>query len=129
MKKIAAFFDIDGTIYREGLITELFKKLITHELVSDSEWVDKVQPAYLKWNKRQGWLTAQSIALGISTFNQGNLRTAAFMGLWLPKRMNRLAFASVDSMKRINQYSRFESLTNQGNNPPPKSEKWRRHQS
>ncbi len=25
MGKIAAFFDIDGTIYREGLITEVFK--------------------------------------------------------------------------------------------------------
>ena len=24
MSKIAAFFDIDGTIYREGLITEVF---------------------------------------------------------------------------------------------------------
>ena len=34
MKKIAAFFDIDGTIYREGLIT--------------------VRPAYLLWDKRQG---------------------------------------------------------------------------
>lgn len=55
MKRIAAFFDIDGTIYREGMITELFKKLITHELVSDNEWVDKVKPAYLKWNKRQGY--------------------------------------------------------------------------
>ena len=28
MSKIAAFFDIDGTIYREGLITEVFKKLL-----------------------------------------------------------------------------------------------------
>ena len=68
-------------------------------------------------------------ALGISSFNQGNLRTAAFMGLWFPKRVNRLAFASVDSIKRINQYSRFIPLTNQGNNPPSKSEKWRRYQS
>ncbi len=55
MKNIAAFFDIDGTIYREGLITELFKKLIVHELISDSEYVEKVKPAYLKWNKRQGY--------------------------------------------------------------------------
>jgi len=28
MGNIAAFFDIDGTIYREGLITEVFKKII-----------------------------------------------------------------------------------------------------
>ena len=26
MSRKAAFFDIDGTIYREGLITEVFKK-------------------------------------------------------------------------------------------------------
>ncbi|MGL4772035.1 MAG: HAD-IB family hydrolase, partial [Clostridium sp.] len=30
MGKVAAFFDIDGTIYREGLITEVFKKIIKH---------------------------------------------------------------------------------------------------
>jgi len=55
MKKCAAFFDIDGTIYREGLITELFKKLITHELVSENTWVDAVKPAFMKWDKRQGY--------------------------------------------------------------------------
>ncbi|MFA6796835.1 MAG: HAD-IB family hydrolase [Bacilli bacterium] len=54
MKNTAAFFDIDGTIYREGLITELFKKLITHELVDESQYIERVKPAFLKWNKRQG---------------------------------------------------------------------------
>lgn len=54
MKNTAAFFDIDGTIYREGLITELFKKLITHELVDESQYIERVKPAYLKWNKRLG---------------------------------------------------------------------------
>ena len=47
MKKIAAFFDIDGTIYREGLITEVFKKMVTHEIVSASRWTDEVKPAYM----------------------------------------------------------------------------------
>lgn len=32
MKKTAAFFDIDGTISREGLIGEMFRKMITYEL-------------------------------------------------------------------------------------------------
>ncbi|MEG0642009.1 MAG: HAD-IB family hydrolase, partial [Clostridium sp.] len=32
MGNIAAFFDIDGTLYREGLITEVFKKLIKYEI-------------------------------------------------------------------------------------------------
>ncbi|ASW42714.1 HAD-IB family hydrolase [Clostridium isatidis] len=54
MKKIAAFFDIDGTIYREGLITEVFKKIIKYELVSEDRWYKDVRPSYIKWDKRQG---------------------------------------------------------------------------
>lgn len=54
MKNIAAFFDIDGTIYREGLITEVFKKIIKYELVEESKWYREVRPAFLKWDKRQG---------------------------------------------------------------------------
>ena len=41
MTKIAAFFDIDGTIYREGLITE-------------DVWHNEVKPVYLKWDRREG---------------------------------------------------------------------------
>ena len=51
---IAAFFDIDGTIYREGLITEVFKKMVTHELIDASEWTDRVRPAFMAWDRRQG---------------------------------------------------------------------------
>lgn len=54
MGKIAAFFDIDGTIYREGLITEVFKKIIRYDLVDEERWHKDVRPAYLKWDKRQG---------------------------------------------------------------------------
>ncbi len=54
MKRVAAFFDIDGTIYREGLITELFKKLIKHELVDESVWFDDVRQAFMKYDRRQG---------------------------------------------------------------------------
>lgn len=54
MKTIAAFFDIDGTIYREGLITEVFKKIIKYELVDEEKWYNEVRPAYLLWDKRQG---------------------------------------------------------------------------
>ena len=53
-KNIAAFFDIDGTIYREGLITEVFKKMVTHELIDASEWFDSVRPAFMAWDRRQG---------------------------------------------------------------------------
>lgn len=54
MKKIAAFFDIDGTIYREGLITEVFKKIVKYELVNSEKWDNEVKPAFVKWDKRQG---------------------------------------------------------------------------
>ena len=54
MTKIAAFFDIDGTIYREGLITEIFKKIIKYDLVESTKWDNDVKPAFLNWDKRQG---------------------------------------------------------------------------
>ena len=54
MGRVAAFFDIDGTIYREGLITEVFKKIIKYELVESGKWYNDVRPAYLNWDKRQG---------------------------------------------------------------------------
>ena len=53
-KNIAAFFDIDGTIYREGLITEVFKKIIKYELVDETKWYKDVRPSFIKWDKRQG---------------------------------------------------------------------------
>lgn len=54
MKKCAAFFDIDGTISREGLISEMFKKMIKYELIDDSKWYREVEPAFIQWNKRLG---------------------------------------------------------------------------
>jgi len=54
MKKYAAFFDIDGTISREGLISEMFKKMIKYELIDNSKWFQDVEPAFTRWNKRLG---------------------------------------------------------------------------
>lgn len=54
MSRTAAFFDIDGTIYREGLITEVFKKIIKYDLVDENKWYKEVKPAYINWDKRQG---------------------------------------------------------------------------
>ena len=53
MSRIAAFFDIDGTIYREGLITEVFKKIIKYELIEEEVWHHEVKPVYLKWDRRE----------------------------------------------------------------------------
>ena len=50
----AAFFDIDGTIYREGLITEMFKKMVNYELIDSTKWYSDVRPAFLNWDKRVG---------------------------------------------------------------------------
>ena len=54
MKQTVAFFDIDGTIYREGLITEVFKKMVTYEYIDGSKWYNEVRPAFLNWDKRIG---------------------------------------------------------------------------
>ena len=54
MEKTAAFFDIDGTISREGFISEMFKKMIKYELIENSKWYKEVEPAFNKWNKRLG---------------------------------------------------------------------------
>lgn len=50
----AAFFDIDGTIYRNSLMTEHFKKLIKYELLDISEYDSKVKSAFKKWDERVG---------------------------------------------------------------------------
>lgn len=53
MKNVAAFFDIDGTLYREGLITEVFKKLIKYEIIEEEKWYKDVKPEFEKWDKRK----------------------------------------------------------------------------
>lgn len=54
MKNIAAFFDIDGTIFRNSLMIEHFKKLITFEVIEPEVWYTKVKKVYLEWEKRYG---------------------------------------------------------------------------
>ena len=46
MKNTAAFFDIDGTIYRDSLMVEHFKKLIKYEVVDEKAWVT-IRETYL----------------------------------------------------------------------------------
>lgn len=54
MKTIAAFFDIDGTLYREGLITETFKKLVKSDIINSQRWYNEVRDKFNKWDKRIG---------------------------------------------------------------------------
>lgn len=52
--RIAAFFDIDGTLYREGLITATFKKLIKNDIIDNARWYNEVLDKYQRWDKRIG---------------------------------------------------------------------------
>ena len=54
MPECAAFIDIDGTITREGLISELFRKMIRFELIDGTKWHEEVKPAFTLWNRRVG---------------------------------------------------------------------------
>lgn len=54
MGTCAAFFDVDGTITREGLISELFRKMVRYELIDQSKWHYDVKPAFTRWNRRVG---------------------------------------------------------------------------
>ncbi|TLN09740.1 HAD-IB family hydrolase [bacterium] len=53
MKK-AAFFDIDGTLYRDSLMIEHFKKLLKYEVLDQSLWHTHVKQTYENWHKRRG---------------------------------------------------------------------------
>ncbi len=54
MNNVAAFFDIDGTLYRNSLMIEHFKKLIKYEVIDPSLWHNHVKHTYEDWKKRRG---------------------------------------------------------------------------
>ena len=54
MKKIGAFFDIDGTIARESLMIEHFKRLIKYDIIDESVWVGSVRKLYTDYVNRYG---------------------------------------------------------------------------
>lgn len=54
MANVGAFFDLDGTLYREGLITEMFKKMVKYEIIPPERWYNEVRPYYIQWDRRQG---------------------------------------------------------------------------
>lgn len=53
MKQIGAFFDIDGTLYRDSLMVEHFKKLLKIDMIDSSLWHNHLKETYLDWDKRQ----------------------------------------------------------------------------
>lgn len=54
MGKIAAFFDIDGTLYRDSLMVEHFKKLIKYDIIDQKAWIEHTRDTFMNWDKRQG---------------------------------------------------------------------------
>ena len=54
MGKIAAFFDIDGTLYRDSLMVEHFKKLIKYDIIDQKAWLEHAKDTFMDWDKRQG---------------------------------------------------------------------------
>lgn len=54
MGTIGAFLDIDGTLYRNSLMIEHFKKLLKYEVVDPALWHNHVKHTYYDWEKRRG---------------------------------------------------------------------------
>lgn len=51
--KIAALFDIDGTIFRDSLMVAHFKKMVKYEIIPEEVFINEVQPLVIKWNNRE----------------------------------------------------------------------------
>lgn len=54
MKNIVAFFDIDGTIFRNSLMIQHFKTLIKFEVIDPAIWYTKIKKVYTEWERRFG---------------------------------------------------------------------------
>lgn len=50
----AAFFDIDGTLFRNSLMIEHFKKLIKYEVIDIAVWIEEVRDPFYNWSIRRG---------------------------------------------------------------------------
>ena len=53
-KTKAAFFDIDGTLFRNSLLVEHFIKLSENGILSDNAWSDEIGPLFEKYQNRLG---------------------------------------------------------------------------
>ncbi len=54
MGNIVVFFDIDGTLFRNSLMIQHFKKLIKYEVINPAIWYNEVKDLYLDWESRFG---------------------------------------------------------------------------
>lgn len=71
-KRKAAFFDIDGTLFRNSLLLEHFRLLTKDGIISKEDWEKDIKPLYQRYQNRQG---AYEDYLDIaSLFYQNNLK-------------------------------------------------------
>ncbi len=54
MGNIVAFFDIDGTIFRNSLMIEHFRMLIKFEIIDPAIWYTEIKKVYTEWEARYG---------------------------------------------------------------------------
>lgn len=54
ISNIGVFLDIDGTLYRNSLMVEHFKKMLKYEVIKQYRWYDIAEKAFKEWDKRQG---------------------------------------------------------------------------
>lgn len=54
MKKIAAFFDVDGTIFRNSLLIEHYRMLIKYDFITRSTFDGNLKNKFDMWDKRIG---------------------------------------------------------------------------
>lgn len=54
MGNVGVFIDIDGTLYRNSLMLEHFKKLLKYEIIDPAIWHNIVKKTFYDWDKRRG---------------------------------------------------------------------------
>ncbi len=86
MSESAAFFDIDGTIYREGLITEVFKKMVRYDLIDNSKWHSEVRPAFINWDRRMGNYDTYLLKM-VDVYSEAVRGTSPFHMAYVAKRV------------------------------------------
>lgn len=64
MSNIAAFFDIDGTLFRNSLMIEHFKKMIKYEVIDPAIWYGHLKDSYSEWERRYGDFEDYLVELG-----------------------------------------------------------------
>lgn len=72
MKTIAAFFDIDGTIHRNSLLIEHFKKMIKYEIIPKELYSGELENSYLAWYNRKG--NHETYLMNVSGLYQNSIK-------------------------------------------------------